>query len=94
MIDYNSAIQESGGRESSIDFNIQNVNTINIDKVVLIYVDGVLSVRENEKWKMKNEFKLLNFELDLDHQDLGENPQDPNSSSRRVVRAVFLFFVF
>ena len=49
MIDYNSAIQESGGRESSIDFNIQNVNTINIDKVVLIYVDWVLSVRENEK---------------------------------------------
>ena len=49
MIDYISAIQESGGRESSIDFNIQNVNTINIDKVVLIYVDGVLSVRENEK---------------------------------------------
>ena len=51
MIDYNSAIQESGGREPSIDFNIQNVNRINIDKVALICVDGVLSVRE----KMKNE---------------------------------------
>jgi len=51
MIDYILPYTKVGewGRESSIDFNIQNVNTINIDKVVLIYVDGVLSVRENEK---------------------------------------------
>ena len=28
---------------------------------------------KNEKWKTF-------FELDLDHQDLGENPQDPNST--------------
>ena len=39
------------------------MNWINIDKVALIYVDGVLNVRENEKRKMENEKRILNLTL-------------------------------